>query len=202
MQVVAKDRNQKVLLNNQGRSEIVVFEVGKGTKAPVDDLEFSENTNSNTWTMSQLKGTLRYYWANRSGGATYYNNHGNYSTPPADNNNNNSSGIIQPMGQDYTLKKKQSGIAAAQYNGFTSWQNNILSGVTVQLVTATMFTNPVSSGSGAPTLLPGNVVAGTTVLATATTTSSGKFTFNVPNLSSIDFGWKNNVVSGGSNEFA
>jgi hypothetical protein len=202
MQVVAKDRNQKVLLNNQGRSEIVVFEVGKGTKAPVDDLEFSENTNSNTWTMSQLKGTLRYYWANRSGGATYYNNHGNYSTPPADNNNN-SSGNNSGSGSGLHLEENNNQVSLLRNtSGFTSWQNNILSGVTVQLVTATMFTNPVSSGSGGPTLLPGNVVAGTTVLATATTTSSGKFTFNVPNLSSIDFGWKNNVVSGGSNEFA
>ena len=191
MQVVARDRNEKVILNNQGRSEIVVFEVGRSTTFNNNDIVLDEDDGP-SFVNTQLKGTLRYYWQGVSGTASNYNNFGNYATPANSNNNNN-----------ITVTQEN---VRHNYYGFSGWQNSLLSGVTVQLIKATEFRNHTVGGSNqnaAPQLLPGNIWPHTSqVLATATTTSSGSFSFNVPTLGSVDFGWKTNRISGGSGEFA
>jgi hypothetical protein len=185
MQVVARDRNQKVLLNNQGRSEIVLFEVGRGMANTLPDLELSENDDP--WTATILKGKLRYYWHGVNGSASNYNNFGNYITP--DNNGGNTVELQNPFRHNYY--------------GFSGWQNSPLAGVTVKLLKAVQYENPVITGNtgAAPSFLPGGLwLNSSTVLATATTTSNGSFTFNAPSAANIDFGWKTNPYNGGSGE--
>jgi hypothetical protein len=188
MQVVARDRNEKIILNNQGRSEVVVFQVGRGVASTVDDIVLADD--GPTFTSTQLKGTLRYYWQGVSGTASNYNNFGNYAAPANAGNGNN-----------ITTQNN----VRHNYYGFSGWQNSPLAGVTVQLVKAMQFINPVVGGSNqsaAPNLLPGNLWPNSsTVLATATTNSDGSFQFNVPSLANIDFGLKTNRISGGSGEF-
>lgn len=201
MQVIARDRNEKTLMTNLGRSEIVTFQVGNSTYAPSNDLPLGEY-NGPVFSNVQLKGKLRYYWM-VAGNASNKNNFGTTVSSSSqgsqgnqggggNNNNNNNNGY------NWQQNTNTSTAYLGNTEGFAPYQNSPLAGMTVQLIKATRFVNPVISGN-APGLLPGNILVGAapTVLATATTTADGSFSFNVPGLEDINFGFSNTPITDG-----
>lgn len=206
MQVIARDRNEKILLNNQGRSEIVVFQVGRETVFSSNDIVLAEDDHL-SFVNTQLKGTLRYYWHGVQGTASNYNNFGNYAAPPSNSNNNSNSSNGGFTYAGNTYNNINAAPVLQNTSGFSNYQNSPLAGVTVQLIKATQFANPVAGGNNpgaAPQLLPGNIWPhNEQVLATATTNSHGGFSFNIPGISSLNFDWSDTrISSGGNNEFS
>ncbi|WEK33424.1 MAG: carboxypeptidase-like regulatory domain-containing protein [Candidatus Pseudobacter hemicellulosilyticus] len=197
MQVIARDRNNKILLNNQGRSEIVVFEVGRGITSAVPGIGLMENERP-TFTNVQLRGTLRYYWP-QGGTASAVNNQGvNTAPPPPSGGSGNG---LQVQGSAVNTDSYYTGALLHNRAGFATLQNSPLAGITVQLYTAIQFENPKGEGSNVPELLPGNILLyAETVLATATTGSNGSFSFNVPNINQLDFSWKEGSFGNGGGE--
>ncbi|WP_276482611.1 carboxypeptidase-like regulatory domain-containing protein [Paraflavitalea pollutisoli] len=196
MQVIARDRNEKVLLNNLGRSEIVTFQLGTAIQGAVNDIPISEYTGP-TFNNTQLKGKLRYYWL-MGGYASNRNNFGNTVAANGQNQGGQNSQGNQNNQNNSTVNGMNIGVAQGlsvigNTSGFSGYQNSPLAGMTVQLIKATRFINPQPSGS-APTLIEGNILPGNTVLATATTTADGSFTFNVPDIDDISFAIKNTPV--------
>jgi hypothetical protein len=201
MQVIARDRNEKTLMTNLGRSEIVTFQVGTSMLAPDNDLPYGEYTGP-TFSNVQLKGKLRYYWL-VGGNASNKNNFGttvSSGSQGSGGNNNNSNN----NNNGYNFQEQNNGPAAYLGNtsGLSGYQSSPLAGMTVQLIKATRFVSPSITGN-APALLEGNVLVGAapTVLATATTTADGSFSFNVPDLDDINFGFSNTpITDGGSGD--
>ncbi|RYY54741.1 MAG: hypothetical protein EOO09_13205 [Chitinophagaceae bacterium] len=225
MQVVARDRNQQVLLNNMGRSEIVVFSVGEPglPSTPIIDEPMD------VYTTTQLKGVLRYYWP-VLGPSSNKNNLGNATSGA----NENASGLVAQqvtsgmasgtINQDGPLFN-QNGVglqeagnnsvysAALHSNGdFSGYRSGLLAGVTVQLIQAIQIINPVWVNQSGNELYAGNImlpqgnsvttfsgsVINLPVLATATSTANGSFSFNVPNLEDFDFSLKQGKFGSGN----
>ncbi|MBO9564556.1 MAG: carboxypeptidase regulatory-like domain-containing protein [Niastella sp.] len=202
MQVIARDRNEKTLMTNLGRSEIVTFQVGNSTYSPSNDLPLGEY-NGPVFNNVSLKGKLRYYWLvggyasnkNNFGNTVSSNSGGNQSGSGGNNNNNNS---YNDAGYNFQQNNNGNTAYLGNADGLSGYQSSPLAGMTVQLIKATRFVNPSPSGN-APTLLPGNILvdAAPTILATATTTADGSYTFNVPDLEDINFGFSNTPINNG-----
>ncbi len=207
MQVVARDRNNSLLLKNEGRSEIVVFQIGKHGIAQDRVTEYVAETP--LFTTVQLKAKLRYYWM-KNGTTSNKNNFGN-SVGSSGNSGggwsdgNSGTGLQTANNSNPSPQNAADGALRHNTYGFSGKQNSPLAGITVQLVQALQFSNPSGTGqSPVSGFLPGNVWIpggssvqtsnGTTIslsiLATATSNAGGELTFNVPNLDNIDFGWK------------
>ncbi|MBX3239887.1 MAG: carboxypeptidase regulatory-like domain-containing protein [Chitinophagaceae bacterium] len=216
MQVVARDRNNKLVLKNEGRSEIVVFQVGKSGIAQNQVPEYVAETP--LFTTVQLKAKLRYYWM-KNGSASNKNNFGNTVSAPGDNEGgwsaNNSGTDLQSANNSNWSAQNADGPVRHNTYGFSGYQNSPLASVTVQLIQAIQFSNPSGSGLNQLSGLPGNIwmpgssvqtTGGTTIslsiLATATSSAGGELTFNVPNLDNIDFGWKQGSFGGSGGEHA
>lgn len=206
MQVIARDRNEKTLLTNQGRSEIVTFQVGTSAIRPATDI-VAEGYTAPSFTNVQLKGKLRYYWL-KSGSASNKNNFGNtvatgnqpvMGNSQRQNNQESNYGIVNNNNVQVQEQTFSSLVQLGNANGYDGYQNSPLAGITVQLVKATRFLNPVVTGN-APGLLPGNILVDEVapVLATATTSADGSFAFNVPDIEDINFGFSNTPITDGS----
>lgn len=205
MQVTARDRNGVVGISNLGRSEISVFTVGSvetpvipysGTapSGPIIDPGISPAFLANT-----LTGKLHYFWHNPS-------NHG--ATSASGNGGTLNTGAISGINASNLVSQTAPTIDGNRV-GFSGFTQSPLAGVTVQLVQAIQFESAPSMGAIASPLLPGLILQpeGTTayvqgqqsmnlpVLATAMTDAHGNFVFNVPNVQSLDFSWRQGTVS-------
>ncbi len=210
---------------NEGRSEVRSFtpKAGAGGIVAVDRVTGNDRPPlvaqdvSPAFQIVQLKGKLRYYWM-QAGSASDINNLGN----PASGGSGNSAGN-KPRNLQSSTPAVQAGPSqntgmsfTGNTSGFSGYQNSPLAGVTVQLVEALQFENPVITGSlsGTISLLPGNILTGYEsssatsgnsispgVLATSVTDAGGNFSFNIPNLDDLDFGWKQTSISKSGVEF-
>ncbi|MDX9750252.1 MAG: hypothetical protein RBT71_04140 [Flavobacteriales bacterium] len=125
-------------------------------------------------------------------------------------------GPVQPPGNNNTPAlpgigfAEMGGLVLGNRAGYDAFQQSPLAGVTVQLVQAVQLKGSVQLGAGVDPklLLPGNVLVvgngvyttpgnfvSMPVLATTTTGANGSFSFNVPGLHAIDFGWKDGSVN-------
>ncbi len=213
---------------NEGRSEVRAFtpKAGPGGIVAVDRVTGNDRPPlvqqdvSPAFVIQQLKGKLRYYWP-QAGSASNTNNFGNSASGGW--SSGNQSGNPPQNLQGNTPPPVQAGqnqntgmLLTGNSGGFGGYQNSPLAGVTVQLVEALQFENPSISGSlsGSISLLPGNILTGyensatvsgnsinRAVLATAVTDAGGNFSFNVPGLDDLDFGWKQTRIGTSGGEF-
>lgn len=213
---------------NEGRSEVRAFtsKAGSGGIVPVDRITGNDRPPlvaqdvSPAFVIQQLKGRLRYYWP-QAGSASTTNNLGNSAS--GGSSSGNPAGNPSQNLQGNTLAPAQAGqtpnavaLFTGNTAGFAGYQSSPLAAVTVQLVEALQFENPSLGGSqgGSISLLPGNILVthandastgGNSInpaaLATAVTDAGGNFSFNVPGLDDLDFGWKQTSISWGTGEF-
>lgn len=210
---------------NEGRSEVRSFT----PKAALGGIMAADNGNdlfrqplvqqdvSPAFQLVQLRGKLRYYWM-QGGSASNTNNMGNPASGASAESAGNKRRNVQSNTPQVQVGQSQNTNMSLTGNsgGFQGYQNSPLAGVTVQLVEALQFENPQHGGQQPQMmhLLPGNILTShdsrdhTTgnsinpgVLATAVTDGGGNFSFNVPNLDDLDFGWKETRISGGGGEF-
>jgi|GEM_PF-838374 len=225
---VLQNREQHTAYRNNGRSEVRSFAYRENVLSPVsNDMQIVQNTPppkniqkgqnglnvmnvgndivqvSPQFTLTHLSGKLRYYWMEAASA-------NNVIVQQQGNN------IYQEQGNNNYQQVNQANATVLSHN-FSSLQNTPLAGVTVQLVEALQFENPNFGGSYPPTLLPGNLFTGAggpvmdagaignlinlTPLATAITDAAGNFSFNVPGIRDMDFGWKQVSISSGGGEF-
>jgi len=207
MQIVARDRNGKQLIKNEGRSEIVTFSLG--TSALNEKIVQNPLGNSSPkFIAKQLTGKLRYYW-NKNGSASKYNNYGQSVGDGLSMNPNNQQlagsggGLGVQQSNDPLYGNKPDGsLFYGNQTGFSNKQNSPLAGVTVQLYVVTQYKiaegiQPASldnletsfNSSGLHEGRDGIIYEGGP-LATATTATDGSFSFGVPDLEDMNFEWE------------
>jgi hypothetical protein len=79
---------------------------------------------------------------------------------------------------------------AFNYEGYNNYMNSALAGMDVSLILG----KQLAVSNSCYDLAPNNIYAEGIILASATTAADGSFSFNLPLLDEIDFGWRNYLI--------
>ncbi len=177
MQVVARDRNGKLLLENGGRSEVITFRIGNtGQPGPRTDLVVADDRDiPEFYRSATLSGTLKAYWPitaqGNAGGAQFSD------SSPAGKINSNAKNIRVRLVLAWQIENEENN----QGGGF------LLPGGLIPP------TSTIEHYEGNHAQYANDYTMKT--LATATTNADGGFFFNVVNTAGIDFSARYGTLS-------
>lgn len=172
MQVVANDRNRKLLLRNGGASEVVVFHIGVkpdgpvASKPPPRQVPGIGGPTPPVYQLQNVTGKIHYYWdhASATGGGLV-----NQNSPQSKSNH-------PLVGMTVQLR-----LAVQLQNPEGLSQRLIPGGI-------------IPHHESGRIRIDDQPISQPAVLATSYTGSDGGFSFNVPNLDNINFEWQQGNV--------